>query len=542
MRGLMGEKPLLVSSLIAHAARVHADTEIVSRTVEGPIHRYTYADSERRAKRLARALLRRGIKPGDRLGTLAWNGFRHFELYYGISGIGAVCHTINPRLFDDQIVYIVNHAEDRLIFLDSTFLPLVERLAARFPKECRFILLSEGKATRLPIEATYEELLACEEADFEWPQFDEWTASSLCYTSGTTGKPRGVLYAHRSTILHTLGSALPDAITLSAADVVAPVVPMFHANAWGSCYSAPMIGAKLVLPGPRLDGESLYELFEAEAVTLSLGVPTVWLGFGVYLRASGKRCSTLRRVLSGGSAVPASMIEDFSRLHNIEVLQGWGMTEMSPLGSTGALKRKHLALGDKERLAIKTKAGRAPYGVEMKLVDEEGRALPWDGKAVGELLVRGPWVISSYYNDPEASAAALTKDGWLRTGDVATIDPDGYMQITDRSKDIIKSGGEWISSIDLENAALAHPEVAEAAAIAVPHPRWGERPLLIVVPNPGCRPRREALIAYLGKRFPRWMVPDDVVLVEEIPHTATGKIMKSRLREMFASHRLPERG
>ncbi len=541
MRGLMGEKPLLVSSLIAHAARVHADTEIVSRTVEGPIHRYTYAESERRAKRLARALIRLGIEPGDRVATLAWNGYRHFELYYGISGIGAVCHTINPRLFDEQIVYIVNHAQDRLIFVESTFLPLVERLAPRFPKECRFILLSEGE-TSLPVERTYEELIASEEeADFEWPEFDEWTASSLCYTSGTTGKPRGVLYSHRSTILHSLGSALPGGITLSALDAVAPVVPMFHANAWGSCYTAPMVGAKLVLPGQRLDGESLYELFEAEGVTLSLGVPTVWLGFDAYLRASGKRCSTLRRVLSGGSAVPSSMIEGFAKRDGIEVLQGWGMTEMSPLGSTGSLKRKHLGLGEKEQLAVKAKAGRPPYGVEMKLIDDDGRDLPWDGTAVGELLVRGPWVISGYYNDPEASAAAMTEDGWLKTGDVAAIDPDGYMQLTDRRKDIIKSGGEWISSIDLENAALAHPEIAEAAVIAVPHPRWGERPLLIVVPNPNFRPRREALLAYLGERFARWMVPDDVVVVEEIPHTATGKIMKSRLREMFASHKLPER-
>ena len=542
MRGLMCEKPLLVSSLITHAARVHSDIEIVSRTLEGPIHRYTYGEAEPRAKRLARALLRLGIKPGERVGTLAWNGFRHFELYYGISGIGAVCHTINPRLFDEQIVYIVNHAADRLIFLDSTFLPVVERLADKFPAGCRFILLSgEAGGAMVPIETSYEALIAAEEADFEWPQFDESAACSMCYTSGTTGNPRGVLYTHRSTVLHALASALPDAITLSAADVVCPVVPMYHANAWGSCYTAPMCGAKLVLPGARLDGETLFELFEAEGVTASLGVPTVWLGFDAYLRASGKRCSSLNRILCGGSAVASSLIDDFAKLHGIVIDQGWGMTEMSPFGAAAKLKRKHLALGESEKLALKSKQGRPPFGVETKIVDEDGRELPWDGRSMGEVLVRGPWIISAYYNDREASAAALTEDGWLRTGDVATIDADGFIQLTDRRKDIIKSGGEWISSIDLENAALAHPHVGEAAVIAIPHRRWGERPLLVVVPRPGCQPQRDSLLAFLGESFPRWMLPDDVVLVEEIPHTATGKIMKSRLREMFARHPLPQR-
>jgi fatty-acyl-CoA synthase len=539
MLGLMSERPLLVSSILTHAATCHSDGEIVSRTIEGPIHRYTYADAELRAKQLARALLRLGVEPGDRIATLAWNTFRHVELYYAISGIGAVCHTINPRLFDDQIVYIVNHASDRLLFVDTTFLPLVERLAPRFPAECRIVPLTPADAdpaTELPLLPAYEALVAAETAEFDWPEFDERTAASLCYTSGTTGRPKGALYSHRSTLLHAFAISLPDAISISARDVVCPVVPLFHACGWGIPYAVPMNGAKLVLPGPQLDGASLYELFEVERVTYALGVPTVWLGFEAYLSASGKRCSSLERLLSGGSAVPPSMIEAFA-CHGIDVRQGWGMTEMSPLGTTAVFKAKHRDLDGPTRTALKSLQGRPVFGVEMKLVDDAGQALPHDGKSMGELLVRGPWIVAAYFADEAASAAAVEPDGWFHTGDVATIDPDGYLQITDRRKDVIKSGGEWISSIELENAAVAHADVAEAAVIAVPDPRWGERPLLIVMPRPGCRPERDALIALLARQFPKWMLPDDVVYIDEMPHTATGKIMKTRLREMFGAGR-----
>ena len=537
MLGVMSERPLLVSAILDHAAAYHRDTEIVSRSVEGTIYRHTYAEAERRSKRLARALLQLGIKPGERIGTLAWNTFRHFELYYGISGIGAVCHTINPRLFDDQIVYIVNHASDRLLFVDTTFLPLVERLAPQFPKDCRFVLLSEAE-TSLPIVGRYDDLIADQSEEFDWPEFDERTAASLCYTSGTTGNPKGALYSHRSTVLHALGASLPDAIPLSARDTVCPVVPLFHACGWAAAYTAPMNGTKLVLPGPRLDGPSLYELFETEGVTVSLGVPTVWLAFEGYLSATGKRCSSLRRVLSGGSAVPPSLIEAFER-RGIQMVHAWGMTEMSPLGTVAALKAKHLRLEAGAQTPIKAKQGRPVFGVELKILDEAGLPQPHDGKSMGELLVRGPWIVSGYFDDAEASAATIEADGWFHTGDVATIDPDGYMQITDRRKDIIKSGGEWISSIDLENAAVAHDDVAEAAVIAVPHPRWGERPLLIVAPATGRKPDRDGLIALLARDFPRWMLPDDVVVVPELPHTATGKLMKTRLREMFRDHKRP---
>jgi 3-(methylthio)propionyl---CoA ligase len=539
MLGMMSERPLLVSAIMTHAATYHGDVEIVSRTVEGPLHRYTYRSAEGRSKQLARALLRLGIAPGDRVATLAWNTFRHLELYYAISGIGAVCHTVNPRLFDDQIVYIVNHAADRLLFVDATFMPLVERLAPRLPADCQIVPMTgaaAAPATGLPTLPCYESLIAAEDDDFVWPEFDERTAAALCYTSGTTGNPKGALYSHRSTVLHAFAISLPDAISLSARDVVCPVVPLFHACGWGIPYAAPMNGAKLVLPGPRVDGESLHQLFEAEGVTYALGVPTVWLGFEAYLSASGALCATLRRVLSGGSAVPPAMVEAFAR-HGIDVRQGWGMTEMSPLGTTAALKAKHRALDPPAQSAIRNKQGRPIFGVEMKLVDADGRTQPHDGKSMGEVLVRGPWIVSGYFADEPASAAAVEPDGWFHTGDMAVIDADGYMQITDRRKDVIKSGGEWISSINLENAAIAHDGVAEAAVIAVPDPRWGERPLLIVTPRPGCRPERDSLIALLARQFPKWMLPEDVVYIDEMPHTATGKIMKTRLRELFCVSR-----
>jgi fatty-acyl-CoA synthase len=527
----------LISSIINHAATYHGDVEIVSRTVEGgPFHRYNYREAERRAKQLAKALLRLGIEPGDRVATMAWNTFRHFELYYAISGIGAVCHTINPRLFDDQIVYIVNHATDRLLFVDATFLPLVERLAPRFPADCRIVLLSDTAAmpeTDSPLLPCYESLLAGEDDDLTWPEFDERTAASLCYTSGTTGHPKGALYTHRSTVLHAFGASLPDGIPSSARDTVCLVVPLFHACGWGVAYAAPMNGAKLVFPGPRLDGESLCELFNAEGVTISEGVPTVWLGFEAYLSASGRDCATLRRLVCGGSAVPPSLIEAYAR-RGVDLIHAWGMTEMSPLGTIANLKAKHCSLEPPALLAVKSKQGRPVFGVEMKIVDDEGCAQPHDGKSMGELLVRGPWIIGGYFADEAASRGAVEPNGWFHTGDMATIDPDGYMQITDRRKDVIKSGGEWISSIDLENAAVAHEDVAEAAVIAVPDARWGERPLLIVAPCPGRRPEREALIELLAGQFPRWMLPDEIVWIDEMPHTATGKIMKTQLRDMFA--------
>ena len=540
MRGLMSDWSLLVSRLIEHAARFHGDTEIVSRLVDGSIHRYTYAEAERRSRRLGRALQRLGIVPGDRVATMAWNTYRHFELYYGISGIGAVCHTINPRLFDEQIVYIVNHAQDRLLFVDTSFIPLLERLHPRLPADCRLVLL-EPAPTSLPIAATYDELVAGESEDgFSWPEFDEREAAALCYTSGTTGNPKGVLYSHRSTVLHTLGASIPSAIAMTASDVVCPIVPLFHACGWGTPYTAPMNGAKLVYPGPRVDGASLYQLFEAEGVTMSLGVPTVWLGFEAYLREKDMRCSTLRYVLSGGAAVPPSLIAAFED-RGIDVLQGWGMTEMSPLGTVSALKARHQQLDAAGKRAIKAKAGRPVFGVEMKIVDDDRHQLPHDGRAVGELLVRGPWIASGYFENPEATQAAVEPDGWFHTGDVAAIDPDGYLTIADRRKDVIKSGGEWISSIDLEVAAMAHPDVAEAAAIAVPHPRWGERPLLIVTPRGGRRPERAPLLALLGQRFPRWMLPDDVIVLDEMPHTATGKVLKTELRQRYRDRPLADR-
>ncbi|HUN44969.1 MAG TPA: 3-(methylthio)propionyl-CoA ligase [Stellaceae bacterium] len=542
MRGLMMDRPLLIQSLIEYAGQYHADTEIVSRTNEGPIHRYTYAEAERRSKQLAKALKRLGIGVGDRVGTLAWNGYRHYELYFGVSGIGAVCHTINPRLFPDQLRYIVNHAEDQVVFFDLSFAPLVEKLAAEWKPVRHFVAMTDRAhmpAIDLPGLLCYEELLAAETPDMDWPDFDENTASSLCYTSGTTGNPKGVLYSHRSTVLHAFSCCMANNTSVAMWESVCPVVPMFHVNAWGIPYATAMGGAKLVFPGPKMDGESLYDLFQAERVSIGLGVPTIWLGFLKYLDDSGKRLDHLKRLLIGGSAAPLAMIKTFEEKHGVRAIQGWGMTEMSPVGSVCTLKAKFADLPREAREKIQVKQGRALYSVEMKLVDAEGRVQPHDGTSRGELLVRGPWIMGAYFNDEAATRPAYDEEGWFRTGDVCTIDPDGYLQIVDRRKDVIKSGGEWISSIDVENAAIGHPDVQEAAVIGLPHPKWAERPLLVVVPKEGRRPEKEAILDFLRARLAKWAVPDDVAFVTEIPHTATGKILKTRLREIFAGYRLP---
>jgi 3-(methylthio)propionyl---CoA ligase len=541
MFGLMQDRPLLIQQLIEHAALNHGDTEIVSRRVEGDIHRYTYRDARLRAKKLAEALIALGISPGDRIGTLAWNGYRHFELYYGISGMGAVCHTINPRLFPEQIVYIVNHAEDRLLFVDLNLLPAIEKLLPEF-KTVRHVVAMTDRAhlpkdCRIPNLLVYEELIGNQPGTYDWPVFDEHTASSLCYTSGTTGNPKGVLYHHRSTLLHAYGSALPDTLGLSARSVVLPVVPMFHVNAWGLPYSCALVGAKLVFPGPALDGKSLYELFETEGVTFTAGVPTVWLALLQYMQANKLKLSTLKYAVIGGSAAPPAMIEAFDREFGVEVLHAWGMSEMSPLGSVNHPKAKHKGMPADEVLAVRLKQGRPPFGVEMKIVDDAGQELPRDGKAFGDLLVRGPWITKGYFKGE--GGEILNDDGWFPTGDVATLDPDGYMQITDRSKDVIKSGGEWISSIDLENAAMAHPGVAEAAVIGVRHPKWDERPLLIIHRKPDATVDKKELLEFLGTKVAKWWLPDDVQFVDAIPHTATGKILKTRLRDDFKDYKLP---
>jgi fatty-acyl-CoA synthase len=535
--GRMMSTPLLVSSLIQHGARFHGGREIVARGADGSIFRYTYRDCERQARRLARALIRLGIAPGDRICTLAFNGYRHLELYYGVSGMGAVLHTVNPRLYLEQIVYIINHAADRMLCFDPALAPLVESLMPQCPKVERWVCLG-GESERPTLAGAeclaYDPLLASEPDVYQWPQFDERCASSLCYTSGTTGNPKGVLYSHRSTVLHTLASLTADALPCSTSDVVLPIVPMFHANAWGVVYAAPAVGAKLVLPGPKLDGASLYDLMEREGVTSTGAVPTVWQGLLGYMEANGLRFSTLRRTVIGGSACPAAMMSRLGEL-GVYVQHAWGMTETSPMASTGQLLAKHASLTDADRLAVRTKQGRAVYGVDLKIVDGAGRELPWDGRSAGEVLVRGYWVVDGYFEQ----AKSPLKDGWFPTGDVGTMDSDGYLNLTDRAKDVIKSGGEWISSIELENIAACHPAVHMAACIAVPHPKWGERPLLVVVRKPGatCAPD-ELLASYAGK-VARYAVPDAVVFVESIPLTATGKMHKLKLREQLRDYRLP---
>jgi acyl-CoA synthetase (AMP-forming)/AMP-acid ligase II len=536
MLGLMMDMPLLISGLIRHADREHGDAEIVSRTIEGPIHRYSFRDAHRRSRQLANALIELGVEPGDRIATLAWNGYRHFELFYGISGIGAVCHTVNPRLFPEQLVYILNDAEDKFIFLDLTFVGRLEKFAAQL-SSVRGIVIMTDRAhmpqTSLRNVLCYEELVSAASDDYEWPQFDEHTASSLCYTSGTTGAPKGVLYTHRSNILHTYGMALPDAYCLSARDVIMPVVPMFHANAWGIPYASAMMGSKLVLPGCELDGAHLYQLFEHERVTVTGGVPTVWFGLLAYMKQHNLRFSTLRRTVVGGAACPPAMIETFEEQFGVQVLHAWGMTEISPLATVSALKEKHSEVPVTQRRSVQATQGRLIFGVDMKIVDDDGNELPRDGHTFGNLMVRGPWICRRYF---KAGDVEILRDGWFSTGDVATIDTDGYMRITDRGKDVIKSGGEWISSIELENSAVAHPAVAEAAVVGVAHPKWGERPLLLVVRKPGSTVTREDILNFLAPRIAKWWLPDDVLFVDSLPHTATGKLLKTKLREEYREH------
>ncbi len=534
----MMNTPLRIAGLLEHAAKWHSDTEIVSRLPEGGLHRYTYAAAHQRSKQLANALTELGIRPGDRVGTLAWNTHRHFELYYGISGLGAVCHTINPRLFFEQLVYIINHAQDRLLFFDLTFLPLVEKLAPQCPTVESWVLMTGRahmpEAPTLPNLRCYEDLLSAQSADYEWPIFDENTASSLCYTSGTTDQPKGVLYSHRSTLLHSYAASLPDCFNCSTRDVVLPVVPMFHVNAWGIPYMAPLNGCKLVMPGPGLDAGSLYELFEQEGVTFSAGVPTIWFGLLTLMREKKLRFSTLKQMIVGGASCPPALLKAFDEELGVVIRHAWGMTETSPLGTVCTLKSQQLSLSPDEQFTIQTKQGRSIFGVDMKIVDDEGQELPHDGVAFGDLLVRGPFIVADYFGTE--NPGELTASGWFRTGDVATIDPAGFMQITDRSKDVIKSGGEWISSIELENLAIGHPAIAEAAVIGVPHPKWSERPLLVVVRKPDATISKEELLAYYDGKVARWWIPEAVEFVDQLPHTATGKLLKTKLRQDFADY------
>ena len=540
MLGLMQDQPLMISSLIAHAQRHHGDTEIVSRRVEGDIHRYTYQELAARSRRVANALDAQKLAFSDRVATLAWNGYRHLELYFGVSGSGRVLHTINPRLHPDQIAWIVNHAQDQLLCFEISFLPIIQALHQRCPSVKRWIALCD--TDRLPPDSgiagllSYEAWINDHSDRYDWPVFDENSASSMCYTSGTTGHPKAALYSHRSTILHAYAAALPDVMALSARDSVLPVVPMFHVNAWGIPYSAALTGCKLVLPGPALDGKSIYELIEAEQVTYAAGVPTIWQMLLAHMRPEGLKFSSLNRTVIGGSACPPAMISAFKDDYGVEVLHAWGMTEMSPLGMVCTLKNSHLTLPVSEQLKIRLKQGRAIYGVDMKIVDAQGQELPWDGKSYGDLLVRGPWILREYFKGEGGDPLA---QGWFPTGDVATIDADGYMQITDRSKDVIKSGGEWISSIEVENIAMAHPAVAMAACIGVAHPKWDERPVVVVVKRPGMALSREELLASYEGKIAKWQIPDDVIFAESIPLGATGKMQKMKLREQLAAYRLP---
>ncbi|MBA3446061.1 MAG: fatty-acid--CoA ligase [Pseudaminobacter sp.] len=540
MLGLMQEWPLLCHKIIDHAGIQHPDREIVSRSVEGPIVRTTYSAIRTRALKVAQRLERDGYRAGDRVATLAWNTARHIEAWYGIMGIGAVYHTLNPRLFPEQIAWIISHAEDKAVFVDLTFVPLIEKIAASVPTLKQVIVLTDAAhmpETSLANAVAYEDWLAGAEGDFQWRSLDENAAAGMCYTSGTTGDPKGVVYSHRSNVLHAMMACTPDSMGLSSRDVVLPVVPMFHANAWGLAQSAPMTGAKLVMPGGRMDGPSIYELLDTEKVTFTAAVPTVWLMLLQHLEETGKKLPHLRKVVIGGSACPRAMTKKFQDDYDVEVLHAWGMTEMSPLGTLGSMKPECAGLRGDERLGIQEKQGHPPFGVEMKVTDDENNEHPWNGRTFGRLKVRGPAVARAYYGG--GSMEQFDADGWFDTGDVAHIDANGYMQITDRAKDVIKSGGEWISTIHLENLAVGHPDIAEAAVIGVRHSKWDERPLLVVVRKPGKEPAKADILGFMDGKIAKWWMPDDVAFVDEIPHTATGKIQKTALREQFRDYRLP---
>jgi fatty-acyl-CoA synthase len=545
MLGLMQDQPLLISNMIEYADRHHGDGEIVSRRVEGDIHRYTWSDVARRSRQVANALDGMNLAFSDRIATLAWNGYRHLELYFGVSGSGRVLHTINPRLHPDQVAWIANHAEDQVLCFDMTFLPIIQAVHSKCTTVKQWIALCD--ADKLPVDTgipglvSYEAWMGEQSTTYTWPVFDENSASSMCYTSGTTGNPKAALYSHRSTTLHAYAAALPDVMGISARDAILPVVPMFHVNAWGIPYSAALTGAKLVFPGSGMDGKSIYELIEGEGVTFAAGVPTVWQMLLTHMKPQGLRFSKLNRTVIGGSACPPAMINAFREDYNVDVLHAWGMTEMSPLGTLCTLKNKHLDLPKDEQIKILLKQGRAIYGVDMKIVDDAGQDQPHDGKAYGDLLVRGPWVVANYYKGEGGSPLVIDVNGleWFPTGDVATIDADGFMQITDRSKDVIKSGGEWISSIDIENIAVAHPAVLMAACIGVKHPKWDERPIVVVVKKPDGQVTREELLAFYEGKTAKWQIPDDVIFVDSIPIGATGKLLKTKLREQLKDYVLP---
>ncbi|MGM0564273.1 MAG: long-chain-fatty-acid--CoA ligase [Pseudomonadota bacterium] len=532
----MMQQPMLISSLLEHAEVAHPNAEIVTRSVEGPIHRYTYGDAAKRSKQLANALKDKlGIKQGDRVATLAWNTYRHYELYFGVSGMGAVLHTINPRLFPEQIAYIVGHAEDRYLFVDLTFMPLVEALKDKLPSlEGVVVMTDREHMPESELELLcYEELIADCSEDFDWPQLDENAGAALCYTSGTTGNPKGVMYTHRSTVLHAMASCRQDALALSGDDAILPVVPMFHVNAWGTPYATTMLGAKMIFPGAGMDGASLYELIDSEKATQLLGVPTIWLGLLNYLDEAGKKLDSVESVVVGGAAAPLAMIKAFEEKHDAFLIHAWGMTEMSPIGTVNTLTSEMRAMSKEERYQHQLKQGRAVYGVEMKIIDDEGNELPRDGEAYGRLLVRGPWIADEYYKNDDRSAFI---DGWFDTGDVATIDPQNTMQIVDRAKDVIKSGGEWISSIELENQAVGHPDLTECCVIGVAHPKWDERPLLLAVRKEGADPDADAIREFLSDKVAKWWLPDAIVFVDELPHTATGKLLKTGLRKDYANY------
>ena len=533
MLGQMMTAPLLISSLIDHADRYHGGTAIVSVNTTGGTEETTWSGIARNARRLGSALTKLGLDPQARCGTIAWNNRRHLEIYFGVSGAGFVCHTINPRLFPEQLIYIINHADDQVLFIDQTFLPVAAKLGAHLPNLKHVVLMGprdDAAAAQVEGLLFYDELLETGDADFDWPELDENTASSLCYTSGTTGNPKGVLYSHRSTLLHAFASNTLDCVGYSAIDVVLPVVPMFHVNAWGSPYGCAMSGARMVLPGPGLDGESLVNLIEAHGVTLAMGVPTIWLGLLGHAKKVGAKLESLKRTVVGGSACPPSMMAEFRDSYGVDTIHAWGMTEMSPLGSVNMPLAKHLDLPQYEQLRLRENQGRPPFGVELKIVDDDGKALPHDGETQGDLMVRGHWVLDSYFQ----MDADVLDDGWFATGDVATLDADGFMTIRDRSKDIIKSGGEWISSVELENIAMAHLKLANAAVIGVAHPKWDERPLLVAVKAEGAEPTDAELLAFFEGKIAKWQVPDAVVYVEALPLGATGKVLKRELKEQFA--------